>query len=334
MASGDRGENLPELTIPHPALVPRDVCPNCQTPQYGEWCYHCGQRQRSAHREFIVLFTEAFDDVFSLDSRTTRTLVSLLFRPGYLTREYFAGRRARYIPPLKLYLVASVIFFFVLSLEGMMSDKPVVLITPQDQVFLPPGAQHPPPPPAGDARSPSDEDWRTTLPEQVDQLSLGFLSPTANQVVKSRVKAQLKKAIRMIQEDPQALINALLDVAPPVMFILVPLFAIFIMIAYLGSGRYYAEHLVLAAHNQSFMFVILILAAASAGIGHWLPEVDKWISIALWSWTPVYLYLSLTRTYEQGYGVTLVKFLFLGMCYWLLFLAGIVLALLLGLMTL
>ena len=355
MASGESSELNP-ANIPQPALVPTEVCPNCQAPQYGEWCYNCGQRKRSAHREFLTLLSDAFDDTFSPDSRTAHTLIAILFRPGYLTREYFAGRRARYIPPLKLYLVSSVIFFFLLSLEGLTSDAPITLVDRDNNLYVTRDdvtqgnitqgkatqgnaaqGKDAPPPSKDSAGAPDQaqaEDWRKSLPKQVDHINLDFLSPEANLVLQNRLKAQVNKAIRMAQDDPQGLIGTLLDVAPPVMFMLVPLFAMLIMFFYLGSGRYYAEHLVLAAHNQSFMFIILIVNTLAGAIAWWLPPVGKWTSVILWTWTPVYLFLSLKKTYGQGYTVTLLKFMLLSLGYWILFLMGFLIALLLGLMAL
>ncbi|MBD3647699.1 MAG: DUF3667 domain-containing protein, partial [Pseudomonadales bacterium] len=99
------------------------TCPNCGARIEGPWCYQCGQNQKGINRFFLSLLNEAFDDVFSLNSRTVRTFGNLLFRPGFLTTEYYAGRRARYLPPVRLYLITSVVFFFYLSLQNTITDS-------------------------------------------------------------------------------------------------------------------------------------------------------------------------------------------------------------------
>jgi hypothetical protein len=98
-----------------------DLCPNCGHPLKGPFCFDCGQRQRNIRRLFLSLVSEAFEDLFSLNSRTSRTLGNLMVRPGFLTNEYSAGRRARYIPPLRLYLISIFLFVLFLSLINMMT---------------------------------------------------------------------------------------------------------------------------------------------------------------------------------------------------------------------
>ena len=64
------------------------------------------------------LLTDALGDLFSFDNRLFRTLRPLLVRPGHLTNEYLAARRAPYVPPFRLYLIVSVVYFSVASLLG------------------------------------------------------------------------------------------------------------------------------------------------------------------------------------------------------------------------
>lgn len=88
-------------------------CLNCGAELRGQYCGTCGQRARNRLISLWELLSEAFGDLFELDSRLWRTLIPLLIRPGRLTRDYLEGRRARYMPPFRMYLVLSVIFFVV-----------------------------------------------------------------------------------------------------------------------------------------------------------------------------------------------------------------------------
>lgn len=103
-----REENRPDL-----ALAEQPNCLNCGTRLRGQYCGHCGQRSRSRLISIWQLLKEAFGDLLELDSRLWRTLGPLLIRPGRLTRDYLEGRRARYMPPFRTYLVLSVMFFIV-----------------------------------------------------------------------------------------------------------------------------------------------------------------------------------------------------------------------------
>jgi hypothetical protein len=88
-------------------------CLNCGTRLTGQYCGQCGQRATSRFISIFELLRDAFGDLFELDSRLWRTLAPLLVRPGLLTRDYLEGRRARYMPPFRMYLVLSLLFFVV-----------------------------------------------------------------------------------------------------------------------------------------------------------------------------------------------------------------------------
>lgn len=91
-------------------------CLNCGTPMLGEFCYQCGQPKKGMIRHLPGLIADFFDSVFNLDTRTVRTLGPLLTKPGFLSTEYFAGRRTRYVTPLRLYLFMSVIAFLAVAM--------------------------------------------------------------------------------------------------------------------------------------------------------------------------------------------------------------------------
>src|SRR5210317_1453093 len=88
-------------------------CLNCGTALRGQYCGECGQRATSRLISLWELLRDGFGDLMDLDSRLWRTLTPLLVRPGKLTLDYLQGRRARYMPPFRMYLVLSVIFFVV-----------------------------------------------------------------------------------------------------------------------------------------------------------------------------------------------------------------------------
>jgi hypothetical protein len=88
-------------------------CLNCGTELTGQYCGQCGQRATSRFISIFELLRDAFGDLFELDSRLWRTLAPLLVRPGLLTKDYLEGRRARYMPPFRMYLVLSLLFFVV-----------------------------------------------------------------------------------------------------------------------------------------------------------------------------------------------------------------------------
>jgi len=114
---------VPVVSLPEPPASLTLVCANCGQPLAGEYCAACGQRHEP-HVHTIGHFAgEAFESISHADSRLWRTLLYLLTKPGFLTREFFAGRRVRYLPPFRLYLVISVLFFLVVGLGGGGDDE-------------------------------------------------------------------------------------------------------------------------------------------------------------------------------------------------------------------
>jgi hypothetical protein len=95
--------------------VPQSTCSNCHAIITGPYCSQCGQSSESSIKYFWTVVLHILDDIFSFDSRASRTIWPLFTRPGFLTNEYFQGRRVQYVPPLRLYLFISIIFFITLK---------------------------------------------------------------------------------------------------------------------------------------------------------------------------------------------------------------------------
>lgn len=338
---------------------PLGNCPNCHAPLHGTYCAQCGQNQRGLDRVFFTLVAEAFENVFSFDSRTAKTLFAILLRPGYLTAEYFAGRRARYIPPLRLYLVTSVLFFLFLSLQTRTADfGPLNIQVDNDtsassEIAEPAVSTEENTQVADDLKEARKvigealkrraerenaggatpvEDTETTEGSELTtseaaatedddhinvDLNFSGMTPEENAALNQRLETQITKFRDLAIEDPGELLDRLLEIAPPVMFVLMPLFALLIKIFYLGSGRFYSQHLILAVHNHSFIYLALLLEGLLDLIAT-IPGVSV-VADILMLWIPIYMYLSLKKVYRQGYFKTLIKFVMLGISYLLLF---------------
>lgn len=126
--------------VPAESPPPR-TCQNCGAPLLGEHCHVCGQPVKGMIRPLSSMLHDVADTVLNIDSRIFRTLAPLYFRPGYLTNEYFAGRRVRYVTPFRLYFFLSVIAFFAAQFalgdinmgNAIVSDNEIgAAMTPED----------------------------------------------------------------------------------------------------------------------------------------------------------------------------------------------------------
>jgi hypothetical protein len=94
-------------------------CANCAEPLIGPFCAVCGQPHNVHRRSLGRLLHEFVSDIVSFDSRILRTARALLFEPGELPLAFHQGRTQRYVPPVRLYLFVSLIFFVTLSFAGI-----------------------------------------------------------------------------------------------------------------------------------------------------------------------------------------------------------------------
>ena len=100
-------------------------CANCGTPLQGPWCHRCGQEAHDPLTRFRGAVHEMFENVLHFDGRIWNTLLPLYTRPGFLTGEYLAGRRVRYVAPLKLMFFLAIIAFLVLRMGLELGPPPV-----------------------------------------------------------------------------------------------------------------------------------------------------------------------------------------------------------------
>jgi len=100
-------------------LEPAAACANCATPLTGKYCYACGQKTTPLTPTLKYFLHELTHELVNVDGRIYRSLRLLLTLPGSLTREMFLGRRASYVSPIRLYLIASVLYFGMGGLFGV-----------------------------------------------------------------------------------------------------------------------------------------------------------------------------------------------------------------------
>ena len=88
-------------------------CPNCGAALDGAFCAQCGQKVAPLNPSFGEFLHDLFHELAHFDGKIVQSVRLLLTRPGFLSREQFEGRRARYVAPIRLYLVFSLLYFAV-----------------------------------------------------------------------------------------------------------------------------------------------------------------------------------------------------------------------------
>ena len=279
------------------------ACGNCGTLLKGPWCHRCGQEAHDPMQRFRGALRDMFEHVLHFDGRLGRTLLPLYFRPGFLTRDYLAGRRVRYVAPLRLMFFLAVIAFFVLRLNvesgplysrgadagsyaAAGSVAEVDRLHAATQARIDAGLRTPDLPAIARApllaarraddgaasrrRSELGAPRPATAPvprRQAITVEIDGLSPTA-QGRAGGLLGHLRERLSAAMKDPRQmrqLVAGVLHLLPQTMLVLLPVFALVLKLALFSKRRLYMEHLLVALHSHAFVFLdLIVLVALSA----------------------------------------------------------------------
>jgi hypothetical protein len=226
---------------------------------------------------------QTIETVTHADSRLWRTLKLLWLRPGQLTIEFLEGRRASFLPPVKLYFVFSVIFFALVSL----SSPRTALIQ-----FI--HAKH----------------QRQLSPESCNKWH--FFGDHAWTV---RLTHICEDSIR---DHGVNLLRAAVDTMPDAMFVFVPLIALSHMVMYSRPRHFYAEHLLFFVHVHAFVFSLLTAWVALHALGAIWPSsrsTPVWLTYTMISVMPIYGLVALKRVFKRSWVGTVARTLVLLVIY-------------------
>ncbi|HEY2274569.1 MAG TPA: DUF3667 domain-containing protein [Steroidobacteraceae bacterium] len=288
----------PATAVPCAAAAPAAPgCDNCGASVPGRYCGNCGQRlEPPVHslRHFLKVATE---DLTHADSRVWRTLAALLGKPGFLTREFLAGRRASYLPPVRLYLVLSVVFFVYASASARHDNFQVAQLD---------------------------------APQQTASAKVNLLDPLAGESAEQRSQRVCSEipyegpwqqrlaplfhrtCLAVTADNGRPLRESFLHNVPRAMFVFLPLLAAAMMLMYWRPRHYYVEHLLLFVHNHAFAFLVLMLAWTLSAL---LPAAARWVNTAVFWYMVWYVFRSMRVVYGQGRLLTFGKLVLLSFWY-------------------
>ncbi len=177
----------------------------------------------------------------------------------------------------------------------------------------------PPPPPIDDDFSLNGTPWNETSNPVHVAGAPRFVDAWVNHKI-----GRAKHNVTRIKAEPAQYADAFIGSIPTALFVLVPIFALMLKLAYLFKRRLYMEHLVVALHSHAFLSMDLLLVFACIALQRAVPvngALDNLLEICtglLVAWVPVYLLLMQKRVYRQDWPMTLLKFFVLGACYMML----------------
>jgi hypothetical protein len=288
-------------------------CPNCGASVSGNFCHQCGQEtvlHPPSTREFLHEFIGHY---VALEGKLLQTMKLLLLKPGQLSLEYLQGRRVRYIEPLRVYLTFSLIFFAVFKFMGeehhiggvKTKAVPAIQVDPQDKKK---GA--PVQPPSAAAAKPDENE--SDDPPAANDVRAELRKDETLQDIKKDLGAdhpgifdKLEKMFdSAIDDDGAKFKKVFFGSAPYAVFAMMPLFALYLKILYLGTGRRYGEHLLFALHTNAFAFLMLTLLIL-------LPSAVPFVGKLLVLWLVFYLPTAMRRVYGGSRKLTALRWIVL-----------------------
>lgn len=270
-------------------------CLNCSEPLRGPFCSGCGQRAIPAYPTLRELVGDAWQELSGYDGRVLRTFRYLMRRPGALTLEVLEGHRARYVSPVRVYLVASLIYFLVSAASP--------------SLIKPSAAQRSSPNVNIDLADPEAALGKVT-PEQRAELLKNV----------ERAPWWVQPVLRSALLDPAAFQRRLLQNLPRALFVLVPIFAAILAVFY--RRRPFSQHLIFALHLHAVIFLAQTVGEAADFTRS--VSVDDVVSLVVLVYLTVYILRAFKTVYRERWRSIVLKSVGVGIVYGIACLVGLV----------
>ncbi|CAN5584342.1 DUF3667 domain-containing protein [soil metagenome] len=265
---------------PAQSVAASNPCLNCGTNVQLAYCPECGQPEVDSDPTFREFLHELAEEFLHWDGKLGRTFRLLVTRPGALTNEYLAGRRVRYISPLRVYLTCSLLFFFVSA-----------VVPQRERVSVRQGAQ---------VRT---QIGLITVTEPDSVATIAALDSMAHH--RKWISRTWGKHFGAAMRQRGTVVARMAAAIPNTMFVLVPLFAALVMLAFRRSRRRFPQHLAFALHVHAFLFLMLTIMLARR-LTNVVPVSLALVFICMGA-VAVYLVRAMRSVYEVSTGGALAR---------------------------
>ncbi len=296
-----------------------------------DFCPNCGQENHDIRLPLKHHVHEIIEGFFHFDSKTYHSVKILLLHPGRLSKEYNQGKRAPYVSPLRFYIFISFIFFLILALKPFHSE-PQNIDAGLTMKFVT----------DGDGLSDFEKSRLTqaeldSLRKFRTEVSVNELRGLTDEQIDALIKAKgmsenwlnryvVRKFSKIARGEEEKLWHSIFKSISYSMFLLMPVFALVLMLFYRKKKSFYVENLTLSIHYHIFLFIILSVILF---ISKFLPAAAGYGILAGLAFFPIYLFFMLQNYFAQGFVKTIIKVILLNVIHFILivvFFMGSVLA--------
>lgn len=276
----------PARTRGHAHSAGNTHCQNCGAELKGPYCHACGQHDFDVNQSFWHTFLEALENLFHFEGKFFRNIVTLLFQPGRLTAEFNAGKRASQMPPFRLYIFTAFVFFL------WVFSHPTLPAAALD--VRPDRPAKAAPAPAAEANKP--------------HLTLKSFDKPPEQMTDTErwIEHQVERTTK--EDFREKLVHTFMAAMPKLLMVCLPLFALLTRLFFRGRGQLYLQHLVLALHFHTFIYLWIMLRDGWAFVAD-LPGwgLGGWVTLAGNLWLTLYPLFMLRRLFGNSWPWTLAK---------------------------
>ncbi len=276
------------------------ICPNCGETEVGKYCPNCGQSNKDFNKPIKQIIGDLLDSI-NLDIRLFNTLIPFFIKPGFLTEEYFKGRRKKYVPPVRMYMIFSILFFFLVQFttsdeikndfvgvntnELADSTEKKSDITEENQAAM--------------IKSDSAKFKSLITSENLEKQDLETIKEeTLNDTSATSWQKQLVIGGLNAAEKKDLFFDRFLNTLSYVLFLLMPFFALILALILWKSRLLYVKHLIFSINFHSFIFGISSLLIVLMKLS---PDSISNFIVYLWWGIPIYLMFGIKRFYKRTY---------------------------------
>lgn len=307
------------------AKIKQNICPNCQTALETEenFCPTCGQENREIMLPAFHLLSELFDSMFNLDSRFFKTLLTIFTHPGKITKEYNVGKRRRYAPPLRIYLISSLLFFLLM---GINNRKDLVTVDNQIGKSIEAGSED-----TLDLNLGTETihlTWNEVLGyRDFDdvQLDSALLSKEIEPTWFNKLST--RQGLKILDGGVGGFVEQLSQSFSIGMFFLMPILGWLLLLFFRRLKKPYVYHLIFSIHLHSIAFLVYSIAIVGEMLFSFTFLEDIFNLGIL-----IYFILSLKNVYDLKWGESILKFFLLLITYFIVLLIAMVIISIISLM--
>jgi hypothetical protein len=267
-------------------------CLNCgyKFTDTDNYCPQCGQENHNLNIPIKHFIVEALEGTIHFDTKSLRTFFTLLFKPGQLTLLYNQGKRVRYVPPLRLYIFISFVFFIAINFNPGKSQPNKSKSKLEYSVF-----------------SINSKDLEGLRESKIDSLL------ASKDITKGGFEEFLIRQLwKIANEGRKEFTHFWIKNISYMLFVLMPFFGWLVFIFHRKRKRFYYEYLIYSIHFHCFLFLILLIFILLAFIG-----INELVIGLFFIWIIFYLYNSIRNAFDQKWFSALLKSIILFILYFI-----------------